>query len=169
MSVNSASLPTGGTIRRATEQDQWQIIRLVLSAKLDPTQLRWQQFWVIEYQQQVIACGQLRNFESAQELGSLVVAKQWRDRDLGTILTQHLIAEATQPLYLECLGKRRVRFYARFGFVLVEGENLPRSLEVPSLSLSKALPENSRGIFETFPLFRNLLKSKPRELACFLN
>lgn len=129
MSVNSASLPTGCRIRRATDKDQWRIIRLVLSAKLDPTQLRWQQFWVIEYQQQVIACGQLRCFESAQELGSLVVTKEWRDRALGTILTQHLIAEATQPLYLECLGKPLVQFYARFGFVPVEWKNLPRSLQ----------------------------------------
>ncbi|MFP3435630.1 GNAT family N-acetyltransferase, partial [Paraburkholderia sp. SIMBA_061] len=80
--------------------------KLVLSARLDPTQLRWEQFWVIECQGEVIACGQLRNFGDDQELGSLVVAKPWRDRALGTALTQHLIAQATQPLYLECLGKR---------------------------------------------------------------
>jgi amino-acid N-acetyltransferase len=129
MSIYSASLPTGCTMGRATEQDHWPIIRLVLRAKLDPTQLRWQQFWVIEYQQEVIACGQLRSFECAQELGSLVVAETWRDRGLGSLLTQHLIAEATQPLYLECLGKPLVQFYARFGFVPVEWKNLPRSLQ----------------------------------------
>jgi amino-acid N-acetyltransferase len=117
-------------IRRATAQDQWRLRQLVLSAKLDPTQLRWQQFWVIEYQEKVIACGQLRSFEKAQELGSLVVAKPWRDRGLGTVLTQHLIEEATQPLYLECLGKRLAQFYARFGFVPVSWQALPRSLQL---------------------------------------
>jgi len=129
MTVPSASLPTGCMIRRATAQDQWRIRQLVLSAKLDPTQLRWQQFWVIEDQEKVIACGQLRSFENAQELGSLVVAKPWRDRGLGTVLTQHLIEEATQPLYLECLGKRLAQFYARFGFVPVRWQALPRSLQ----------------------------------------
>lgn len=116
-------------MRRATQQDQWRIRKLVFSAKLDPTQLRWEQFWVIDYQGEVIACGQLRNFGDAQELGSLVVAKPWRDRALGTALTQHLIAQANQPLYLECLGKRLAEFYARFGFVSVNWQNLPRSLQ----------------------------------------
>ncbi|MDR9402248.1 MAG: GNAT family N-acetyltransferase [Halothece sp. Uz-M2-17] len=130
MTVHPPSLPTGCVIRRATQQDQWRIRKLVLSARLDPTQLRWEQFWVIECQGEVIACGQLRNFGDDQELGSLVVAKPWRDRALGTALTQHLIAQATQPLYLECLGKRLVAFYTRFGFVSVKWQDLPRSLQL---------------------------------------
>lgn len=123
------TLPTGCVIRPATPQDQPRIRQLVFGARLDPTQLRWQQFWVIASEEQVIACGQLRSFENAQELGSLVVAKNWRDRGLGTALTQHLIQQATQPLYLECLGERLAQFYRRFGFVPVTWEALPRSLQ----------------------------------------
>ena len=129
MTIRSSSLPTGCKLRRATVDDLWPIRKLVLSAKLDPTQLRWEQFWVIEYEGKVVACGQLRSFEQAQELGSIVVAKPWRDQGLGTILSNHLIQEATQPLYLECLGQKLADFYARLGFVPVSWQELPQSLK----------------------------------------
>ena len=123
------TLPTGCLLRQATAQDQWTIRKLVLSARLDPTQLRWEQFWVVECQGKLVACGQLRNFSDAQELGSLVVARAWRDRGLGSDLTAHLIQQATKPLYLECLGKGLAQFYARFGFVPIPWQNLPQSLK----------------------------------------
>lgn len=131
MTVNESafSLPAGCIIRRASAKDIWSIRKLVLSAKLDPTQVRWEQFWVIEYEENVVACGQLRNFTHTQELGSLVVAKSWRDRGLGTYLTTHLIQQATQPLYLECLGKRLEKFYTRLGFLPISWEEVPPSLQ----------------------------------------
>jgi amino-acid N-acetyltransferase len=96
---------------------------------LDPTQLHWSQFWVIECSETIVACGQLRSFAGAQELGSLVVTREWRDRGLGTYLTAHLIQQATDPLYLECLGRRLAQFYQRLGFVPVSWQELPRSLK----------------------------------------
>lgn len=116
-------------IRPASQQDIWSIRKLVLLAWLDPTQLRHQQFWVIEREGKIIACGQLRDFEQAQELGSLVVDAAWRDRGLGTFLARHLIKVATQPLYLECLGQRLASFYNRLGFVAVTWQELPPSLK----------------------------------------
>jgi len=129
MNQSNFTLPSGCTLRSATSLDNWPIRLLVLSAKLDPTQLRWQQFWVIECDRKLAACGQLRNFSDTQELGSLVVAPAWRGRGLGSLLTQHLIATATQPLYLECLGQRLAEFYSKFGFVAIAFEELPRSLK----------------------------------------
>ncbi|MBF2005358.1 GNAT family N-acetyltransferase [Chlorogloeopsis fritschii PCC 9212] len=129
MKNNNLCLPDACIIRKATSADIWSIRWLVLSAKLDPTQIRWQQFWVIECNGKVVACGQLRNFTAAQELGSLVVAPAWQNGGLGSYLTQHLISSATQPLYLECLGKRLAKFYSRFGFVPVCWGDLPRSLQ----------------------------------------
>jgi amino-acid N-acetyltransferase len=122
-------LPPECILRPATKEDIWTIRFLVLSAKLDPTQLRYSQFWLIECEGKIVACGQLREFAGAQELGSLVVAKNWRDRGFGTYLTQHLIKQATQPLYLECLGERLVQFYTRLGFVPVAWTDLPPSLK----------------------------------------
>ncbi|MCC5605615.1 GNAT family N-acetyltransferase [Nostoc sp. CHAB 5834] len=133
MNQSNLSLPCGCMLRKATSGDQWSIRLLVFSAKLDPTQLNWQQFWVVECDtygrhclRNLVACGQLRNFSGAEELGSLVVASAWRGRGLGTLLTQHLINTATQPLYLECLGERLAQFYSRFGFVPISFEDLPQ-------------------------------------------
>jgi amino-acid N-acetyltransferase len=123
------SLPSGCHLRQANSADKWSIVLLVLSSKLDPAQLRWQQFSVIEFEGNLIACGQLRNFLDVQELGSLVVNKRWRNRGLGSLLTQHLISQATQPLYLECLGEKLSQFYSRFGFVKVSFDDLPSSLK----------------------------------------
>jgi amino-acid N-acetyltransferase len=95
---------------------------------LDPTQLRWQQFWVVERQGEILACGQLRTFAGCQELGSLVVRSPWRRQRLGTALTQHLIRQATQPLYLECLGAGLATFYQRLGFVPVNLDEVPPAL-----------------------------------------
>lgn len=129
MKQNDLSLPYGCILRQATSADKWSIVLLVLSAKLDPTQLRWQQFWIIEFERKLIACGQLRSFSGVQELGSLVVTPAWRGRGLGSFLTQYLINQATEPLYLECLGEKLAQFYRRFGFVPVAFEDLPQSLK----------------------------------------
>jgi len=125
----SAQLPDACTLRPARQEDAWTIRRLVINALLDPTQLRWQQFWVIECGGKVIACAQLRTFPDAQELGSLVVTKEWRNKGLGTLLSQHLIQQAKYPLYLECLGDRLANFYQHLGFVPTTWQNLPRSLQ----------------------------------------
>lgn len=122
-------LPAGCIVRRASAKDIWPIRKLVLSAKLDPTQLHWEQFWLIECDEHLVACGQLRSFTDTQELGSIVVAKSWRDRGLGNYLTKYLIQQATQPLYLECLGKRLEKFYTKFGFMPISWEEVPPSLK----------------------------------------
>lgn len=129
MLSGSVPLPDGCILRPARQEDAWTIRRLILGAMLDPTQLRWQQFWVIECGGKVIACAQLRSFPEAQELGSLVVAKEWRNRGLGTLLSQHLIQQANQPLYLECLGDRLANFYQRLGFVPTAWQDLPQALQ----------------------------------------
>ncbi|MDF5707738.1 MAG: GNAT family N-acetyltransferase [Nostoc sp. S4] len=126
MNQSNVLLPSGCILRKATSADQWSIRLLVFSAKLDPTQLNWQQFLVIECDRNLVSCGQVRNFSGAQELGSLVVAPAWRGRGLGSLLTQHLINTATQPLYLECLGQRLSQFYSRFGFVPISFADLPQ-------------------------------------------
>lgn len=126
---HTSSLPIGCFLHPACAKDIWAIRKLVLRAKLDPTQIHWSQFWVIESKQRLVACGQLRCFPGAQELGSLVVAPAWRNRGLGTYLVKHLIQEATQPLYLECLGSRLAQFYTRFGFVPISWQELPQPLK----------------------------------------
>ncbi|WP_299486937.1 GNAT family N-acetyltransferase [Acaryochloris sp. IP29b_bin.137] len=122
-------LPKDCQLRPALATDIGPIRRLVWSARLDPTQIRWSQFWVIEQEQTIVACGQLRVFPGAQELGSLVVKSTHRRQGLGTILAKHLIQYASQPLYLECLGQHLCQYYQQMGFQIVEWQALPRSLK----------------------------------------
>jgi amino-acid N-acetyltransferase len=136
-------LPPGCILRAACASDIWAIRKLVLGAKLDPTQLRWSQFWVIECKGSLVACGQLRCFSGAQELGSLVVIPAWRGQGLGSYLLKHLIQEATAPLYLECVGSRLANFYTGFGFVPIAWQELPQSLKLKfgfSQVISRLLP-----------------------------
>ncbi len=128
-------LPLGCSLRAATEADGPAIRSLIQAERLDPTQLRPSQFWVIEHKGVIVACGQLRRFTGAQELGSLVVAPAWRDQGLAAALIARLIATATEPLYLECQGKL-APFYRRFGFRPVAWRSLPRGLK-PKFGLSK--------------------------------
>ena len=121
---DAASLPTGAIVRTAGPGDAAAIRQMVRAARLDPTQLRWPQFLVIERDGAIIACGQLRRFRGAQELGSLVVVPSWQGRGLGGLLVRHLIARATAPLYLECQGAL-VAYYARFGFTSVSWRTIP--------------------------------------------
>ncbi|WP_416665913.1 GNAT family N-acetyltransferase [Egbenema bharatensis] len=123
------ALPDNCTVRPAQPTDRWRLRKMVFGARLDPTQILWHQFWVIECDGEVVACGQLRNYAEAQELGSLVVNSAWRNRGLGTYLSLHLIQQAEKPLYLECLGDSLVQFYRRLGFTPVEWQALPRSLK----------------------------------------
>lgn len=130
------SLPPEYVLRKAKPFDMWLIAFFVFRARLDPSQLAWQQFWVIECDGHLVAFGQLRNFHLAQELGGLFVAPAWRNRGLGTFLMQHLITQATQPLYLKCLKHKLVNFYTERGFVPLDFKNLPPSLK-PKFGLSQ--------------------------------
>ncbi len=126
------SLPPDCIIRPATPEDLGTIRKLVFRAKLDPTQLRWENFFVIEFQDKIIACGQLRQFTGCQELGSLVVEKPWRDRGLGSSLVHHLVANSTAPVYVECMGWL-VEFYEHLGFIKISWNNLPKPLKIKFL------------------------------------
>lgn len=130
-------LLSGCILRRATVKDIGTIRRLVLSARLDFTQLRWQQFWLIEQERKALACGQLRNVTGAQELGSLVVVPHQRRQGIGGYLTLHLIQQATKPLYLECLGSKLADFYSHYGFEVITWQELPRGLKL-KFSISQA-------------------------------
>ncbi|MBE9227454.1 GNAT family N-acetyltransferase [Phormidium sp. LEGE 05292] len=152
-------LPPECVLRPASASDIWEIRKLVFSAKLDPTQLRWQQFSVIECDRKIVACGQLRSFSGAQELSSLVVLPAWQKQGLGSYLVKHLIQQSTQPLYLECASWLE-QFYTRFDFVSISWREVPSPLKekfritqfatkvIPVMSLKvlqyRSVPEETR-------------------------
>jgi amino-acid N-acetyltransferase len=131
------TLPDGLLLRPAVASDLEQIKGLVRGAQLDQTQLRVAQFVVIVAGAEVVACGQLRRFGRVRELGSLVVAREWRGQGLAEVIIGQLLAEADGPVYLECLDKL-VPFYQKYGFVRVGWRALPRELK-PKFGLTQVL------------------------------
>ncbi|MCC5642683.1 GNAT family N-acetyltransferase [Nostoc sp. CHAB 5824] len=127
--THNCLLPPGYILRKAKPFDMWLIRLFIIRGRLDPSQLKWQQFWVVEHNGSLVAFGQLRNFEFAQELGSLFVLPAYRNQGLGTFIIQHLIAQSTQPLYLKCLEHQLEFFYAQRGFLPISYEKLPVSLK----------------------------------------
>lgn len=121
--------PPECVLRRACATDAEAIKSLMSTERVDPRQLDWFQFWVIEKNRRLVAVGQLRRHPGVQELGSLVVAPSWRGQGLGTYLVQHLIEQATAPLYLSC-GARSIPFYAQLGFVSIKWLALPCPLKL---------------------------------------
>ena len=125
----SIELPSECNLRRAVATDAKQIKQMVHSEPLVPIGLYWSQFWVIERKGHLLACGQLRCYRGIQELGSLVVASSWRNQKLGTYLAQHLVEQASTPLYLSCAFRLK-QFYERLGFREIYWLNLPYPIKL---------------------------------------
>lgn len=131
------------TLRKATEDDQRTIYRMVLSELLNPRDLRWQNFIVAEDDDtgQIVGIGQIRLHilnesggtqramsaanhpatpplapDIIKELASIVVAPAYRGQGIGAALVAALEARAGSPLYLMC-APHNFAYYQRLGYV----------------------------------------------------
>lgn len=112
-------------LRPARPEDQAVIRRLVRQARLNPFDLHWSRFWVVEIAGQVVGAGQIRRHrDGSRELASLVVDPAWQGRGLGTMLVQALMAQEPGPLYLVCRAELE-GFYRRFGFRRLSRQEMP--------------------------------------------
>ncbi len=116
------------TIRAASAGDQSIIRRLVLREGLDPTTLRWQNFFVAQTDDATIAgVAQIKPYRDCREFGSLVVLPQFRRQGVGALLIEHALAGERGDVYLLC-GIHRVPYYRKFGFSEIERDHAPRTL-----------------------------------------
>lgn len=120
-------------IRQAQPADLPTVRAMVRRERLDPTQLKIEQFIVAEMgeagQPSIIGCVQMRRFPGAQELGSLVVEPVWRGQGVGSGLIRHLLADSSGDVYLECRGDL-APYYQQFGFEVVGWRALPAALKL---------------------------------------
>lgn len=84
----------------------------------------WNNFWVAESNNQIVACAKLRCLSQYSLLHDLYVVPEWRSQGLGSYLVTYLGQQATKPLYLTCLPKLTT-FYMRLGFRPVMSNTLP--------------------------------------------
>lgn len=114
-------------IRPARESEQTLIRQMVRAARLDPTALRWQQFFVAEDEGKVIGIGQVRQHKDCRELGSLIVQRAYRGRGIGESLIAALEAHFGLPLYLFCRDTLEP-YYTRFGYQRIAFDQVPSGM-----------------------------------------
>lgn len=122
------------TLRAARADDAAVIRSMIRAERLDPTNVHWANFLVAQTADgRVAACGQIKPYRGARELGSLVVLKEYRRSGLGAALINALIereqARGQTVLFLFCLAFREP-YYGKFGFVRVGLRDLPLSLKM---------------------------------------
>jgi amino-acid N-acetyltransferase len=124
-------------IRAAVEQDAARIRQMVRDEQLDPTSLDWRHFLVAEQDGQIVGIGQIKEYPGCQELGSLVVLREYRDQGIAGQLITALESKAGRPLYLLC-RERMEPYYQRFGYQTISFWQAPAVLKlklIPALLL----------------------------------
>lgn len=127
-------MPIAFQIRPAQESDRDTLRRMVMRERLDPTSIKWERFLVAEYENTIIAIGQIKQLSGCQELGSLVTLPQYRGQGVAGAIIQALEARAERPLYLLCRSTM-VSFYKRFGYEVIKRGDAPMALRIKSLPM----------------------------------
>lgn len=73
-------------------------------------------FWVIEYNRQLVAFGELEQHRRGSYIRRLFVEKSWRRKGLGSALVKCFIREATRPIEVIPTSESKT-LYTQFGFV----------------------------------------------------
>lgn len=121
-----AALHTPYALRPATAADQDIIQQMVRAARINPTGLKWERFWLaVTPQDEIIGCVQIKpHADGSRELASLVVAPSWRGRGVARAMIEHLQSLNPPPLYLMCRSSLGA-FYTRFGFQPLDAGQMP--------------------------------------------
>lgn len=112
-------------IRPARQADQETIVSLIRQAKLNPRNLKWQNFLVAEDNGTIVGIRQVKVYEhGTREVASGFVLPQYRRQGISAQLMQALLARETGPLYT-MVNERRAPYYEQFGFRRVDVSQLP--------------------------------------------
>jgi len=108
------------SIRHAVEADQATIVSFIRQAKLNPRNLKWQNFLVAEENGQFVGIRQVKVYEQGtREVASGFVLPEYRRRGISAQLMKALLARETGPLYT-MVNEKRAPYYEQFGFQRVE-------------------------------------------------
>lgn len=104
-------------LRPATQEDAALIKALIREVRINPMDLKWQNFIVAaDAAGKFIGCGQVKTHaDGSRELASIAVVEEFRGRGVARSIIQRLLAEHPLPLYLTCRSTLGT-FYEPFGF-----------------------------------------------------
>ena len=115
------------TIRPARETDARPIKDLIQLVGINPMGLDWRRFIVaVNDRDEMIACGQIKpHGADIHELASIAVQPDQQGTGLARLIIETLLKDSPRPLYLMCESSLGA-FYERFGFGVVEQDEMPR-------------------------------------------
>jgi N-acetylglutamate synthase-like GNAT family acetyltransferase len=113
-------------LRPAIETDAPKIRDLIHRVGINPMDLNWRHFVVVEMADgQFMGCGQLKpHSDGSLELASLAVEDGVRRQGVARALIEYFIAYSPRPLFLMCRPSL-VLFYEKFGFRVIGLETMP--------------------------------------------
>ena len=112
-------------IRHAREEDQEIIVSFIRQAKLNPRNLKWQNFLVAEDNGKVVGIRQVKIYEQGtREIASGFVLPEYRRQGISARLMKALLERETGPLYT-MVNEKRAPYYEPFGFRRVDVSQLP--------------------------------------------
>ncbi|MGE0237362.1 MAG: GNAT family N-acetyltransferase [Parvibaculaceae bacterium] len=115
-------------IRKARAWEDAAIRALVLSERMRPVDLKPENFLVAVEGDEIIGTVQMRRHsDGTHELGSLVVAPNWRRQGVARRLIDMLLKEEAQSVYM-ITARAHWRRYVPWGFELVSGGAVPNSI-----------------------------------------
>jgi amino-acid N-acetyltransferase len=115
-------------IRKAVANDEPAIQALVRSERLNPNDLRYENFAVAVWDDELIGAAQIRHHrDGSLELGSVVVARPWRGRGISGELIGWLLKKETGTVHV-ITRKKHAGHYARWGFEAVSSRAAPPSI-----------------------------------------
>jgi amino-acid N-acetyltransferase len=121
-------LAGAASIRLARAADQEAIRVLVRSERLNPTKLNWENFRVVEADGRLVGAAQIRHHgDGSRELGSLVVAPEWRGLGLATALIGALLGGMEGPVHM-ITNVIFAPHYRRWGFVPIKPGAAPPAI-----------------------------------------
>ena len=128
-SVEPDPAATGPVIRAATEADARAIDDLIHAAWLNPRDLDWRRFLVVDDRGAIVACAQVRTHDrGSRELASVAVVASRRGEGIGRAISEAAIArEPVRPLFLYT-ESRTVKYWERFRFRVVDGDEIPEDM-----------------------------------------
>jgi N-acetylglutamate synthase-like GNAT family acetyltransferase len=101
---------------------------MVRGAGLNPLNLQWQRFLIVEDGGRMVGAGQVRRHPgNVAELASLVVDLDYRGRGIGDALVYALMDREQGPVWLMCQNQM-AGYYARFGFTVAAHAAIPSGL-----------------------------------------
>ena len=114
-------------LRAAVVADQQAIHKMIRAARLNPMHLHWSAFVVaVEAASgRIVGVGQVRpHGDGSRELASIAVTPERQGQGIGGAIIATLLAREPGSLYLYTRCPL-TGYYARFGFVVISGDDLP--------------------------------------------